>query len=876
MPVLPRRCALDSFGCRRSLPGAGGFDFFSLPAFAQRYPGVARWPLTKRLFLENLLRHEDGELVDKALIERFVNAANSDDIAVPFFPARIAMQDYAGISALVDFAGLRDELVARGRSADTLMPAVPVDLVVDHSLQVVAHGTPDAAARNLALEYRSNHARYAFLRWAEQAFDGLSIVPPGRGILHQINVEALATGVRRSGNVIHFDSVVGTDSHTPMINGLGVPGWGVGGVEALAVMLGQPVWLPSPRVVGVRLIGRLRAGVHAADVALSLAHFLREAGVVGTFLEFYGSGVDALSPYDRATIANMTPEYGATMSLFPFDNASIVFVERAHPDHPDARLLREYLSAQQYDGASRPDFERELTFDLGDVRSSVAGPRRPHDLRALSHLHAAFREALPADRANGMVQAAADEAPSDGAIAIAAITSCTNTANPKSILAAALLARNAAARGLRVPDYVKRSFTPGSVAVERYLRQRDLLAPLEALGFHIAGFGCATCVGNSGELEPAMQRAIAERGIVAAAVLSGNRNFDARIHPAVRANFLMSPLLVIALAIAGRVTLAPDEDPLTHDAAGQPVWLRDLLPEDAEVEQHFAALASANALNATRAELFSPNTTWLAIEQVARPTFAWRDDDTYFQRPAFLGELMRRKAGGLAFAPMRPLVVLGDDITTDHISPVGRIAATSEAGRLLQRQGVAESNFNTYGARRGNAEVMVRGVFDNPHLDNALADGRGPHTRVAGLAEPLPVFAAAQQIRAKGHAAVVVAGRNYGSGSARDWAAKGQRLIGIDAVIAGSFERIHRTNLVMFGVAPIVMREDVLARLKATVQPDSVLTVALASGEALRPKLRISVTRAGDTQTFDAQLQVETGNERKLLEAGGLLGAVEL
>jgi aconitate hydratase len=874
--------SLDSLHCHRELAGMPDLSFYSLAALDEQYPHLREWPAIRRILLENLLRHEDGVLVTQALIEQFIGASSDEAPAIPFFPARILMQDYAGASALVDFAGLRDELAANGIDPATLNVATPIDLVVDHSLQVQSWGTQHAAADNLRLEYSQNRSRYQFLRWAEQSIAGLRIVPPGRGIVHQVNLEVLSTGVRSSNGEIFFDTLVGTDSHTPMVNGLGILGWGVGGIEALAVMLGQPVWLPPPRIVGIRLVGAPRPGVYAADVALNLTAWLRGIGVVNAFLEFHGPGTDTLSVFDKATIANMTPEYGATCSLFAMDRATLDYLtrgKRSDAQGESSAALAAYLDAQGMGARTAREvvFAETHEFDLSRVSASFAGPSRPDQVYPLAALGATFRSQLSAsERTSSTTPRLAETSVlTDGSIAIAAITSCTNTANPKSMIAAGMVARRALELGLRVPRHVKCSFTPGSLAVDGYLQALGMLAPLERLGFNVAGYGCATCVGNSGELAPDVQRAIDEDGVAVVAVLSGNRNFESRIHPSIGSNFLMAPPLVVALAIAGRVDLDFEKDPLATAADGTPVYLQDLLPEAATLERIYREVIANGVVTASPAKLLAPSPQWSALEASGAPCFPWRADDSYFRRPAFLRELLRPGASTITFHPLKALLVLGDDVTTDHISPVGRIGAQSEAGALLAEEGEPSARFNTFGARRGNAGVMVRGTFDNPRIRNALVDETGPVTRITRDGPLLSVFAASRSLDASGFAAVVIGGRNYGTGSARDWAAKGQRLLGVAAVIAESFERIHRSNLIMLGIAPIVLSMDSMRTLKASVSADTVFRISLTDTAArLHPAVNVTISESGEVKCFKAAVELETDNEYRLLAAGGMLAAL--
>ena len=775
---------------------------------------LSRLPYSLRVLLENAVRATASGAdprAARALADWRPGAAAQP---LEFLPARVLLQDLTGVPLVVDLAGLRAAVAERGGDPGRINPVVPVDLVIDHSVHVDAFGTADALSRNVELEYGRNRERYLLLRWAQGAFDGLRVVPPGTGIVHQVNLEYLADVVAvrsgADGPVAMPDTVVGTDSHTTMVNGLGVLGWGVGGIEAEAVMLGEPYPLALPEVVGVRLEGELPPGSTATDLVLAVTELLRGYGVVGKFVEFAGSGLDRLPLPDRATIANMAPEYGATVGFFPVDAGTLAYLRltgRA-ADHVD--LVERYCKEQglfRAPGAPDPEFSACLSLDLGTVRPCVAGPRRPQDRLSLGAVPkslraiVASRPVADASQPGGRVAVASRTELRDGAVAIAAITSCTNTSNPSVMVAAGLLARNAVARGLRVPAFVKTSLAPGSRVVTDYLRSAGLLEPLEALGFAVVGYGCTTCIGNSGALTDAATRAVREDGVTVAAVLSGNRNFEGRVNPLVRANYLASPPLVVAYALAGTVDLDLDADPLGVDAAGRPVLLRELWPGVAEVAETVARVLQPGIFRSRYSEVFGGDDHWRELPVPRGRMFDWDADSTYVRRPPFYTAV---EGAGRPFAGARALALLGDSITTDHISPAGAIAADSDAGRYLQARGVAPTAFNSYGARRGNHEVMVRGTLGNIRLRNAMVpDTEGPYTLLQPEATRMTIFEAAQRYAERGTPLVVIAGRDYGTGSSRDWAAKGVALLGVRAVIAEGFERIHRSNLVGMGVLPL-------------------------------------------------------------------------
>ncbi|GAA5233370.1 aconitate hydratase AcnA [Verticiella sediminum] len=858
---------------------------------------LRRLPCTLRIVLEALLRHHDGSHDMTRAMSAVLDWQPRDDQRpdVPFTVARILAPDASGIPLLADLAAMRDAAREHGAPATAIAPALPVDLVVDHSLQVDHAGAADAAERNLRLEFTRNAERYGFLKWAAQAFERIRIVPPGNGILHQVNLEFLAHQVCQDGDLLYPDSLIGPDSHTAMINGLGVLGWGVGGIEAEAAMLGQPLMLRLPDVVGVELSGRVGAGITTTDIALTLTRHLRQAGVVGKFVEFVGAGAAELAAPERCTIANMAPEYGATAAFFCIDERTMDYLASTGRSPEHLERIRAYWRAQDMFGipaAGDIDYSALLHIDLSTIRPSVSGPSRPQDRIDLRDMAAQFERllSLPAEQGgfghatrsflrrpvrepqqrNAGLAAPAELA--DGDIVIAAITSCANTSNPAVLLAAGLLARHAVRRGLRAAPHVKTSFTPGSKAVAAYLQQAGLLESLASLGFQVAGFGCATCMGNSGPLPEAVQTQIAKRNLVVAAVLSGNRNFEARVHPAVRANYLMSPPLVVAFAIAGRI-LDTEKEPLGFDCTGVPVFLQDLWPAEADIQALLPCAADSTHFRIGYAAQALTNPLWDALPAPHGEHYTWNEASTYLRRPPFLQAVPASPAPLEAIAGARALAILGDSITTDHISPGGAIAPDSPAGIYLQANGVAPISFNTYVARRANHEVMIRGTFANVRLRNRMAGGReGGWTRLVPDGNIVSISEAAATYRERGVPLLVFAGREYGTGSSRDWAAKGTYLLGVRAVIASSFERIHRSNLVGMGVLPCQLPEGIDSD---TLDLDGSETFAVEGlGQDVVPGqiLDLRIWRSdGRTSTVALRLCVETSREAAYIRQGGVL-----
>ena len=822
----------------------------------------SRLPYTVCILLENLVRRAGTEHVTDADVKALANwPAPTEGAQLAFMPARVIMQDLTGVPAVVDLAALRSAVARRGGDASRVDPQVPVDLVVDHSVQVDAFGNGAAYERNIEHEYARNGERYALLRWAQGAFGNFRVVPPGMGIVHQVNLEYLGSVVTVRDGVAMPDTLVGTDSHTTMINALGVLGWGVGGIEAEAVMLGQPIYMTAPQVVGVRLLGALQSGVTATDLVLTMTERLRKHGVVGKFIEFFGPGLGALTVADRATISNMSPEFGATASTFPVDGETLRYLRdtgRA-PEHVD--LVERYTKEQglfRTGSEPEPAYTETLDFDLSAVEPSLAGPRRPQDRVALPHVGDSFADAFGAGRNGGGL--------GDGSVVISAITSCTNTSNPALMVAAGLVARKAVERGLTTKPWVKTSLAPGSRVVIGYLRRAALMEPLEALGFNLVGFGCTTCIGNSGPLPDEVAGAIERDDLKVAAVLSGNRNFEARIHPAVRANYLASPPLVVAYALAGTVNADLTSEPLGEGTDG-PVFLRDVWPTAEEVSEALAASFSPDLFTDEYGRIFDGDERWRGLPVPEGELYAWDPDSTYVREAAFFSH----DADLSDIVDARVLALVGDSVTTDHISPAGAFAPGTPAGQGLVEHGVAPRDFNSYGARRGNHEVMVRGTFANIRLRNALVEREGGYTRHLPSGEEMTIYDAAQRYREEGVPLVVIAGREYGSGSSRDWAAKGSALLGVRAVIAQSFERIHRSNLVALGVIPLQFADGESAE---SLGLDGTETYTIRGLAELDVGSRVDVAVNGGERSFTCLARLDAPADVKVYRDGGLLQMV--
>ncbi len=884
------RVGRDSLALRRTLSIDGReVDYFSLPAIAEAGLGdPARLPFSLKVLLENLLRFEDGGSVGVDDIRTLASGEGSGR-EIAYRPSRVLMQDFTGVPAVVDLAAMRDAVAALGGDPERINPLVPVDLVIDHSVQVDNFGSAGAFAANVEIEMRRNRERYAFLRWGQQAFENFRVVPPGTGICHQVNLEYLSQTIWSSedagGRTIAYpDTVVGTDSHTTMVNGVAVLAWGVGGIEAEAAMLGQPISMLIPEVIGVRLTGALPQAATTTDLVLTLTALLRAEGVVGKFVEYTGPGIDALSVADRATIANMAPEYGATCGFFPIDQATVDFLAFTGRDPERCRLVEAYAKAQgmwREAAAPEPIFTKTLEFDLGGVEASLAGPKRPQDRVALSAAAASFDSVLSETfgrapgSAKSAVVAGSDYDLEDGAVTIAAITSCTNTSNPGAMIGAGLVARNARAKGLGVKPWVKTSLAPGSKVVSDYLERAGLQDDLDALGFNLVGYGCTTCIGNSGPLPPAVGQAIDEGDLVVASVLSGNRNFEGRVHQQIRANYLASPPLVVAYALAGSLRADIATASLGEDSDGNPVRLADIWPSRDEVSQAVADALTPEMYGSEYADVFSGDAEWQAIATSDAQTYDWPESTYVANPPYFAG--MAAEAGSVGdIAGARILAMLGDSVTTDHISPAGGIARNSPAGDYLVSLGVEQADFNSYGARRGNHQVMMRGTFANIRLRNEMAPGtEGGWTRLMPSGQQTSIFDAAVAYGRSDTPLIIVAGKEYGTGSSRDWAAKGPSLLGVRAVIAESYERIHRSNLVGMGILPLQFKDGESRTSLGLDGSETFSFSGLAAG--LKPRMEVPCTiTAADGAARDCTLicRIDTDDEVGYFRNGGILHTV--
>jgi aconitate hydratase len=879
----------DSLGARRELQvGDRRYDYFSLERAAAQLGDASRLPYSLKVLFENLLRHENGRSVTvdhlRALVEWLRERRSDQEIA--YRPARVLMQDFTGVPAVVDLAAMRQAMLDLGGDPQRINPLSPVDLVIDHSVQVDAYGDPRAFQINVEREYERNGERYAFLRWGASAFDDFRVVPPGTGICHQVNLEYLAqvvwTAPEGNRQLAFPDTLVGTDSHTTMINGLAVLGWGVGGIEAEAAMLGQPVSMVIPEVVGFKLTGQLPEGATATDLVLTVTEMLRKKGVVGRFVEFYGDGLDHLPLADRATIGNMSPEYGATCGIFPIDRLTLEYLRLTGRSPERIALVEAYAKAQgmwRESGAPDPVFSDTLALDLGTVEPSLAGPKRPQDRVALSRAKAAFDEALPTMLAKDAGPDARvpvqgmERALMHGDVVIAAITSCTNTSNPNVMLGAGLLARNARSRGLKPAPHVKTSLAPGSKVVTDYLREAGLMDDLEALGFDLVGYGCTTCIGNSGPLPEPIAQAVDEGNLVVAAVLSGNRNFEGRIHPQVKASYLASPPLVVAYALAGSLKKDLLNEPLGQDQDGADVYLRDIWPRPEEVAEVVQSRVSDRMFREAYADVFKGDELWARIGGAAGQTYAWDDASTYVRLPPYFVGMDKAPTALADVEGARILALLGDSITTDHISPAGSIPKDSPAGRYLIERGVAPKDFNSYGARRGNHEVMVRGTLANIRLRNEMAEGKdGGWTRLMPDGDLMTIYDAAMRYQERGTPLVVIGGKEYGSGSSRDWAAKGVNLLGVKAVIVESFERIHRSNLVGMGVLPLTFKD---GQNRKSLRLDGSETIDLrGTAGGITPRMDVACTihrEGGSSEEITLLCRIDTLDEVDYFRHGGIL-----
>ena len=893
--------ANNPFNTRASIETKGGRAvFYRLEALEKAGLGkISRLPFSIKVLLEAVLRNCDGGLIKESDVAALAawKGKSSARHEVPFKPARVILQDFTGVPAVVDLAAMRSAMERLGGDPAKINPLVPVDLVIDHSVQVDVFGIPTAYQRNAEIEFRRNRERYEFLRWGKQAFANFRVVPPATGIVHQVNLEFLAkvvqAGKEGSETVLYPDTLVGTDSHTTMINGLGVLGWGVGGIEAEAAMLGQPYYFLAPQVVGFKMKGRLKEGVTATDLVLTVTEMLRKKGVVEKFVEFYGPGLSQMTLPDRATVGNMSPEYGATMGFFPVDAETLRFLHQTGRTEEEVDRVERYTKEQgifRTDQTPDPEFTDTLELDLESVEPSLAGPKRPQDRIALSNMKSAFAKILTAptqERGFGLAAGEVGQSVTvgfngnqatlrHGSVVIAAITSCTNTSNPSVMLGAGLVAKKAIERGLRVPPYVKTSLAPGSKVVTEYLEAAGLSESLEQIGFGLVGYGCTTCIGNSGPLPPEVAKAVTENQLVAAAVLSGNRNFEGRIHPQVRANYLASPPLVVAYALAGRVDIDLATEPLGQDQKGKPVYLREIWPTREEILSTMSKAIRPEMFREVYGNVWDGNPTWNAIPVAGGALYPWQEDSTYIQDPPFFTDLTIEPPPIRDIAGACVLALLGDSITTDHISPAGDIPEDSPAGRYLIEHGLAKKDFNSYGSRRGNDQVMVRGTFANIRLKNQLVPGtEGGVTVHFPDGEKMSIYDAAMRYKQEGVPLVVIAGREYGSGSSRDWAAKGTLLLGVKAVLAESYERIHRANLVGMGVLPLQFQEGESAASLGLLGNEVFDVTGL--GDGLEPRSEVSVTAVGaggKRRTFKTTARLDSTIELDYYRNGGILPAV--
>ncbi|MCK0105798.1 aconitate hydratase AcnA [Marinobacter sp. S0848L] len=893
---------------------AGGktFHYYSLKKAEESLGDLQRLPFSLKVLMENLLRNEDGATVDRSHIDAMVQwlKDRKSNTEIQFRPARVLMQDFTGVPGVVDLAAMREAVKKAGGDPALINPLSPVDLVIDHSVMVDEFGSASSFGKNVEIEMRRNQERYEFLRWGQQAFDNFRVVPPGTGICHQVNLEYLGKTVwqKQDGDktIAYPDTLVGTDSHTTMINGLGILGWGVGGIEAEAAMLGQPVSMLIPEVVGFKMTGKLREGITATDLVLTVVEMLREKGVVGKFVEFYGDGLKDMPVADRATIANMAPEYGATCGFFPVDEQTLKYLRLTGRDDELIDLVENYSKAQGLwrEPGHEPVYSATLELDMGDVEASMAGPKRPQDRVALKNMKSAF-ELLMATNEGGPDATEKRDAELEseggqtavgvdksyhhpcsrsltlngqetrldpGAVVIAAITSCTNTSNPSVMMAAGLVARKAVEKGLQTKPWVKTSLAPGSKVVTEYLNAGGFQDDLNKLGFDLVGYGCTTCIGNSGPLPDAVEKAIEDGDITVASVLSGNRNFEGRIHPLVKTNWLASPPLVVAYALAGNVRVNLHEDPLGNDQDGNPVYLKDLWPSQEEIAQAVEKVKT-NMFRSEYAAVFDGDATWQAIDVPETKVYNWSDKSTYIQHPPFFEGMGPEPDAVENIKDAHILAMLGDSVTTDHISPAGSFSPDSPAGKYLQERGVEPKNFNSYGSRRGNHEVMMRGTFANVRIRNEMLDGvEGGFTKFVPTGEQMPIYDAAMKYQQKGTPLVVIAGKEYGTGSSRDWAAKGTRLLGVRAVVAESYERIHRSNLIGMGVMPLQFPEGENRQSLKLTGEETISIEGLAGDIKPGQTLTMTVTYAdGSTKTCDLKSRIDTANEAVYFMHGGIL-----
>lgn len=886
----------------RTLNESGGQYYYSLPALESDGIGpISKLPVSIRIVLESVLRNCDGKNITEKEVKNLANwnAKSPSKSEIPFVVSRIVLQDFTGVPLLVDLAAMRSAVNRLGKDAACIEPLVPVDLVVDHSVQVDRSGTVDAFKQNLSIEFERNRERYEFLKWGQQAFDTFQVVPPSIGIVHQVNLEYLARVVfeKTEGDVsiLYPDTLVGTDSHTTMINGLGIVGWGVGGIEAEAGMLGQPVYFQTPEVIGVNMTGALREGVTATDLALHVTELLRNEKVVGKFVEFYGDGAENLTLADRATVANMAPEYGATMGFFPVDEKTLDYLRLTGRDETSIKRVKDYFEAQGMFGipkAGEVEYTKSLDLNLASVVPGVAGPKRPQDridvpdlkdrFRSLFKMPVAeggfgrtmadFSQQVPVKTVDGGV-AVAEPKIGHGSVLIAAITSCTNTSNPNVMIAAGLVAKKAVEKGLTVDSSVKTSLAPGSRVVTEYLEATGLQEYLDKIGFNLVGYGCTTCIGNSGPLEEPIENAIREGDLVAASVLSGNRNFEARVHGSIRANFLMSPPLVVAYALAGTVDINLDTDPIANDTDGNPVYLKDIWPTQEEIQTQVASGITSEMFTGQYSKIMDASAEWQSVETSEGEIYDWKEESTYIQEPPFFDDFGMDPNQIVNLLNLRPLAILGDSVTTDHISPAGAFKAETPAGKFLISKGVESKNFNSYGSRRGNDRIMTRGTFANVRIKNRMAGGKeGGYTKLMPEGELMAIYDACQEYKNRGTGTIVFGGVDYGMGSSRDWAAKGTNLLGVKAVVARSFERIHRSNLIGMGVLPL---EFIEGENVDSLQLDGSEEISITGlSNELKPGILLDMEikrEDGSSYKTQVRLRIDTAIEVEYYRHGGIL-----
>ncbi len=898
----------------------GNFTYYSLPELEKQGHNISKLPFSIRILLENVLRNFDDFAVTKENIETLLNwKPTGSDKDIPFKPARVLMQDFTGVPAVVDIASLRAEIARKGKNPDEINPLIPVDLVIDHSVQVDYFGTEYSYKRNMEEEYKRNHERYSFLKWAQKSFNNFSVVPPGMGICHQVNLEFLSKGVIERNGEVFPDTLVGTDSHTPMVNGIGVVAWGVGGIEAEAAILGQPVYFIMPEVIGLKLTGQLNVGSTATDLVLNIAELLRKTGVVGKFVEVFGDGLNTLSVPDRATMGNMSPEFGCTITYFPIDHKTLEYMRKSNRSEEQVKLVEDYCKTNLLwrNGDENITYTKVVELDLSAIQPSVAGPKRPQDKILLKDLKSKFYELMDktygrqyvkpvqelsrwfAEGGGQPIDPAPAEMPTeteieekeingiksvwitlgeqkfelrDGHVAIAAITSCTNTSNPFVMIGAGLVARKAREQGLDKKPWVKTSLAPGSKVVTDYLEKADLLDDLEALDFHLVGYGCTSCIGNSGPLPPYIAKAVEEHDLVVASVLSGNRNFEARIHPQVRMNFLMSPMLVVAYAIAGRIDIDLTTDPISYDPNLRPVYLKDIWPSDDEINEIMSKVLSPHDFETNYSHIFEGNESWQKLKVPEEKLYVWDKTSTYVKEVPFFYNISDKAEETKDINGARVLLMLGDSVTTDHISPAGSFNEHSPAGNFLINLAVEKKDFNSYGSRRGNDEVMVRGTFANVRIRNFLVEAEGGFTKYLPTGEQMTVFDAAMKYKENKTPLVVLAGKEYGSGSSRDWAAKGTFLLGIKAVIAESYERIHRSNLVGMGVLPLEYKDGENAASLGLTGNETFTITGIAND--IKPSKVIEVTAKREDESeikFNVIARLDSTIEIEYYRHGGIL-----